>query len=674
MKLMLKKLCMLALCASMLAGAVACGGQEGGDIDTANTNAEATESDATTDDAATEGTTTDGTTTEDTTTDDTTVEPKPEDFVITEADGVAQVVTPDGLKYSVTGYLERAEKAFFAFDKTLKYTFPEGAFSKAFNRFSVSYKSTEPVKITVAYRVSKFDTTDAYFLEAGEGVFSGLPSSFMNEAECFDIQSIQVESLTGKAAEFSIKNLTTESIAVPSKSLYIENDRFRLGIDLGWGGTINYIRDKNNEIKNLTNLVNKHDTGRLIQQSFYGTGPIPGVYEPGISFDNQWVYNPVQGGDQYNNSSRLIDLVVTENSVYIKSQPQDWSLDNQLTPSYMENTYTLKDDRIQVDNRFMDFSGWTHPYTGQELPALYTVSYLDTFVWYDGDASWTGDALSSRGDLNFWGDVQYVADCTFILKEKNSETWCAWVNTKDNYGLGLYVPNVDQFKAGRYEYNGSKSSKDGATNYVAPVNIMKLVAFEPLEYSYLLTAGSIEEIRATFTTYKDFTTNASLHKNYTSTRLPSLDGDPTNIVFDGQSKINVLTNLVSTTVEYDESQQAAKLTAGPEGDSNVTVNYGDYISITAETHKILKIEYMIPTDNAMGYYACDIFLCAGVNTNPTGEARLRENLIADGEYHVLEIDLSATSFWEGDVHKIRFDYFDFATAGDVMYVKRIALE
>ena len=39
MKLMLKKLCMLALCASMLAGAVACGGQEGGDIDTANTNA-----------------------------------------------------------------------------------------------------------------------------------------------------------------------------------------------------------------------------------------------------------------------------------------------------------------------------------------------------------------------------------------------------------------------------------------------------------------------------------------------------------------------------------------------------------------------------------------------------------------------------------------------------------
>ena len=119
----------------MLLGAVACGGQDSGDTDTgdsANTSADAAESDATTDDAATDGTTTDDTT------DDTTDETNPEDFLVTETDGTAQVVTPDGLKYSVTGYAERTDKASFAFDKTLKYTFPEGAFSEAFNRFSVS--------------------------------------------------------------------------------------------------------------------------------------------------------------------------------------------------------------------------------------------------------------------------------------------------------------------------------------------------------------------------------------------------------------------------------------------------------------------------------------------------------------------------------------------------------
>ncbi|MBE6585730.1 MAG: hypothetical protein E7645_04285 [Ruminococcaceae bacterium] len=604
---------------------------------------------------------------------DAFTEALPEDFEITESNGEAAVFTPTGLKYKVTGYTGR-DAAHFAFDKTLTVTFPEGSFAEAFNRFSMIYKATEPVKVTIAYKVTKYDVTDYYFLEAGEGVFSGLPSSFMNEADCFSIASMTVEALTDKATEFTLAGLTTEKIPVPNNSLYIENDRFKLGIDMGWGGTINYIKDKNATIASLRNLVNKHDTGRLIQQSFYGTGPIEGVYEPGISFDTQWNYNPVQGGDQYNNSSRLIDLVVTETSVYIKSQPQDWSLDNKLTPSYMENTYTLKNDHIQVDNRFVDFSGWEHPHRGQELPALYTVSYLDTFVWYDGDASWTNDTLSSRDDLNFWGDSRYVADCTFSIKESNQETWCAWVNTADNYGLGIYVPKVDQFKAGRYEYDGSKDAMGDSTNYVAPVNMLKLVSFKPLEYSYILTAGSLEEIRSTFTTHKDFSTNASLNENYISLRVPSVKGDITKLIFDSQNNVGALTNPFSTTTTYDEAQNAAKLVAGPDGDVNVTVAYSNYTKITADTHKTLKIEYMIPTDNSSRAYECDLFLCAGTIQEASGDARLRKSLIVDGEYHILEIDLSAYSFWKGDIHKIRFDYFDFSSEGDVMFVKSITLE
>ena len=603
----------------------------------------------------------------------TEAETFPEDFLVTESDGKADVFTPTGLKYTATGY-SISDEAEFTFISALEYTFPEGSFAEAFNRFSMTYRSTEPVKVTLSYKVTKYDVTDYYFLEAGEGVFSGLPSSFMNDADCFSIKRMTVESLTKKAAKFTLGDLTTEKIPVPNKSLYIENDRFKLGIDMGWGGTINYISDKNNKITGLENLVNKHDTGRLIQQSFYGTAGVPGEYEPGISFDSKWVYNPVQGGDQYNNASRLIDLVVTEDSVYIKSQPQDWSLDNKLTPSYMENTYTLKADHIQVNNRFVDFSGWEHPYSGQELPALYTVSYLDTFVWYDGDASWTGDTLSSRDNLNFWGDAQYVADCTFSIKENNQETWCAWVNTNDNYGLGIYVPKVDQLKAGRYEYDGTKDATGDATNYVAPVNRLKLVSFKPLEYSYILTAGSLEDIRATFTTHKDFCTNASLNENYISLRVPSIKGDVTKLVFDTQSNIGVLTNPFSTTVDFDEGEKAAKLTAGPEGDVNVSINYSDYADLSADTYTTLKIEYMIPTDNSKKAYECDLFLCAGTIQEASGDARLRRSLTVDGEYHVLEINLSGQSFWKGDIHKIRFDYFDFSSEGDVMFVKGITLE
>ena len=201
---------------------------------------------------------------------------------------------------------------------------------------------------------------------------------------------------------------------------------------------------------------------------------------------------------------------MTGDSVYVKAQPQDWSLNGKITPSYMENRYTLTDGFIRVDNRFVDFSGWEHRYAHQELPAFYTVSYLDRFVCYGGSAGWSGDALTVKDGLPFWGDAAYANSCRFTMKKGNDETWCAWVSSTDDYGVGLYVPGIDQFYAGRFGYNGSKSASDSATNYVAPLLTLKLVSFKPVEYSYLIATGSPEEIRSVFYENRGFADNSSL--------------------------------------------------------------------------------------------------------------------------------------------------------------------
>ena len=595
----------------------------------------------------------------------------PEDYEVTENDGTASVITPMGLTYDVTGYTAM-DKGTVTFTEGLTYTFGEETFQSKFHRFTLTYTSTEPVKLWVCFTERGKTTEECYFLDAKNGSFSGLNPGFIKGYSARKLTGLKVESLTGKACDFTLTGLSTEEMERMSNTCYIENSRFKLGVDIGWGGAVSYLEDKNCTIPDLVNLVNKHDTGRLIQQSFYGVQEND-EYKPGVSFDTKWRYNPVQGGDQYGNASRLIDLVVTENSIYIKAQPQDWSLDNQLTPSYMENTYTLYEDRVQVDNRFTDYSGWEHPFSGQELPAFYTVSYLDTFVWYNGEDSWTGDALSSKNDLPFWGD--HAGQCTFALREKNTETWCAWINGSDDYGLGVYAPNIDQLKAGRYMFDGSKSDMAESTGYVAPVNILKMVSFKPIEYSYLLTAGSTATIRETFTKYKDFTDNKALHENYQSTRLPSVDGDITKLDFTAGKNLSLLTNLADTTVLFDETAGAVKLTAGSFGDVNVTVPYGSNPApLAAADYTTLKIEYMIPTENAMSSYQSDIFLCAGEISAPDGNARIRVNLIKDGQYHVLEVDLSKNAYWKGDIHLIRFDYFDNSQAGDVMFVKSINLE
>ena len=665
MKISAKRIVSALLASLLLLTAVACttDGTVTGDTTAADTSAEGTANDTTTSD------TTNGTEAP-SETEEVTL-PSPEDYEITENGGSASVVTPMGLSYTLSGYTA-LDKATASFAEELTYTFDEATFDEKFTRFTITYASATPVKVWLSFTERGKDVEEYYFLDAGEGTFSGLNPNFLKGNTARKLTKMRVESLTDAPAAFTLAGLTTEHTEKLSETVYVENSRFKLGVELGWGGAVSYLADKSCTISDLGNLVNKHDTGRLIQQSFYGVQQNE-EYTPGVSFDVTWRYNPVQGGDQYGNASRLIDVVITENSIYIKAQPQDWALNNALTPSYMENTYTLYEDRVKVDNRFTDYSGWEHPFAGQELPAFYTVSYLDTFVWYNGEDSWTGDTLSSKNNLPFWGD--HAGECTFVLREKNTETWCAWINGGDDYGLGIYVPNIDQHKAGRYLFDGSKSDMAESTGYVAPVNILKLVSFDPIEYSYLLTAGNIATIRETFTARKDFTDNADLRVNYQSSRLPSVDGDITKLDFTEGKNLALLTNPVDTTVEFDQTAGAVKLTAGTIGDVSVTIPYGSSPTpLAAESYKTLKIEYMIPTDASMSSYQSDLFICTGNIKAPDGNARIRVDLVKDGEYHVLEVKLAGTPYWTGDIHMIRFDYFDFSSAGDVMYIKNISLE
>ena len=585
-------------------------------------------------------------------------------------DGV--YTTQNGVKYTVSGQLGAAGNT-FTLKKDLVLTFEQGSLAGSNNRFELTYSSEKPLVIELRYIKGGKEVTDRFYLEAGTDVtFGGLIASYLEDGRATELKSVTLSTVKGVSAKFSLSRISASLVPVYNSKLhYIENSRFKVGVQLSWGGGLNYIEDKHTPVSGLTNLVNRHDTGRLIQQSYYGTGG-NSEYTPGSFNGSKWSYNPVQGGDQYGNASRLIDVRVTSDSVYIKSQPQDWSLNGQITPSYMENTYTLTEEYIRVDNRFVDFSGWEHPYSHQELPAFYTVSYLDKFTWYNGSDGWTGAPLSSRADLNFWGDARYAEDCRFFVKEGNEETWCSWTSSQDDFGIGLYVPNIDMLYAGKFSYNGSKSAMDNATNYVAPLMTLKMTSFVPIEYSYLITTGSVAEIRATFTAHKDFADNASLHNNYRSMRVTELDY--TDLDFSNQAAMAAVGDGYNTEITYNSTQKAMRLKVTTAHDPQVPLKYsGASEPLYAENYSTLEIRYMIPVSNKESSYVCDLFLCTGSKTSPDGSERTRISLIKDGEWHTAVVDLASLSFWRGKVNLIRFDYFDSCAEGDVMYVREIAL-
>jgi hypothetical protein len=388
------------------------------------------------------------------------------------------------------------------------------------------------MKAIVSYRVGGETVNDLVYLEAGKQTFSALIQGYLNKHNAAYLTSITFSTCEAKDATFALCDISTEKIPVYNsgtysingkeyKVYYIENNDYKVGINLSWGGGICYLADKNNTGYGLTNLVNQADTGRLIQQSYYGTDAHnEPKYTNGYFNGSDWGYNPVQGGDKGNTPSRIVDIVVGEKSVYIKAQPMDWGHVGSITPSYMENVYSLETGLIRVDNRFVDFSGFDHYHRHQELPAFYTVSYFNRFSYYNGSNSWTNQSVTHLNSLPDWGNAANASQCYLPLKNSNTETWCAWTNSSNNYGIGLYVPNVDMFLAGRHNYNGSKDPSNSATNYVAPLNEIELVTYQPIEYSYIMTTGSLTNIRNTFKANKDFATNESLRMNYKSLRVP----------------------------------------------------------------------------------------------------------------------------------------------------------
>lgn len=382
-----------------------------------------------------------------------------------------------------------------------------------FNKFVFAYTAKNPVKLFVDYELTDGTTiNDYFFLDAGEKTFEALIDGYTEGKKGTKIVRVETKDLS-EASDIVFKS--AECLLVPviaEDTCYLSNARYTLGVRLIWGGGINYLVDRECSIDGMTNMINQYDTGRLVQQSYYGCGE-NGENEWGYFNNSKWPYNPVQGGDRGNMHSRLIDVKVTDKSVYIKAQPRDWGKIGVLTPSYMENTYTLDGDLIRVDNKFTDYSGWKHPINAQELPAFYTVSYLSRFVFYDGDKPWKDDMLSTRDNLHFWGMPEYDSECSFRIKENNDEIWSAWVSPKDDYGIGLYVPETDFLKAGRNAYNDSKDPLDPATNYTAPLGFIGIVSYKPIEYSYLMTCGSVAEIRERFKENRFFAKNESLRVN-----------------------------------------------------------------------------------------------------------------------------------------------------------------
>lgn len=381
-----------------------------------------------------------------------------------------------------------------------------------FNYYGISYASDSHIKGEISYRAGIKDKTEEFFLEPGNNTFYSFIDNCLSSVKANVLYSVSFEPLENETAEINIYGMSVYNRSVPEQEIYIENSDYKIGVDLLWGGALSYMEDMNSDVEAVevdgyirvdsnagerygakvvnesVNLINRNDTGRLVQQSYYGTNS--GEYECGEFMGNKWSYNPVQGGNQFNESSKIVDLRIADDSIYIKCRPLDWAKEKEYAaPAYMEATYAFKGETVHVSCRFVDFSGYAEAVNTQELPAFYCVEPLNRFVYY------SQDKFVCEPDLIFWPDAGYP-------RFNSTESWSAFIGEfDDSFGIGLYVPGETEFLAGVYDRGKTAKadpSKDVPTSYIALTKNTLFKSFSPMEYEFYLTTGNKQEIRNNF--------------------------------------------------------------------------------------------------------------------------------------------------------------------------------
>ena len=413
--------------------------------------------------------------------------------------------------------------------------------------------------------------------------------------------------------------------------LSADNGIVILKLDLTRGGAISYISPSGSSI----NLVNIHDEGRYIQQSYYAGRPVNRQSEGQNPSWSPWAWNPIQVGDSYNNRAKILSYWQHGDTLYTKCIPMQWDMDNMPAQAIMEQWNILDSNAIKVHCKLTcertDSIYAENIADDQELPAVYPISTLDNLYTYTGNSPFTGDSLDNPAVVNlssgFWGRYANV-----------SEHWMAFVD-QNKSGIGVFNQNCTNFLAGLAGTPGGQAT-DGSTSYIAPVKQVILNKNSVFEYDYYLIIGTIDQIRQyVYKVGNADTTTAATEWNF-------------NTGLDGWS----LTHSLSSTVSD------SALTLSLTGSDPYMVS-PDNLNLDASIYKYLSVTMKNTTDQTTaGFFWA-------TNTSPNFSAGMSIPSIPlvpnDSVFRTYIIDLSKDSAWSGRINQIRLDPVQGGSSGTI---------
>lgn len=411
---------------------------------------------------------------------------------------------------------------------------------------------------------------------------------------------------------------------------YLDNAEAKVGVDLNRGGAIVFLSRRGGD-----NLINNFDLGRQVQLSFF-SGPVPfavGDRQPA----KQWEHigwNPIQAGDDFKHASRVLDHRNDGRSIYVKTLPLQWPLNNVPGDCTFESWLRLDGPvvtvRARLNNARLDKT--QYPARLQELPAVYANAPYHRVVSYTGDRPFSG------------------APARAVPKATGSHPWSFWHATEGwsalldegDRGLGLLTPGRVFFTGGFAGQTGPNDTHANSTGYLAGQGEEILDHNIVYEFRYELLAGTLAEIRA----------------RAMAARLSALPEWSFAKDRQGWHYVNAhdkgwpITGALDVQLGKDDPQLISPFSFWRTEDA-----------------PLVDIECAFKT----AQQTATVFWQRCGETAPGAKDAVEFPIKTDGEFHHYVVDLADAPSYTGGIIRLRFDPVTIGTAGDSVIIKSVKL-
>jgi hypothetical protein len=269
--------------------------------------------------------------------------------------------------------------------------------------------------------------------------------------------------------------------------LFIENDSMKIGIDRSMGASITWLSWKDHP----KNIINIHDPGRLLQQSYYAGKSLDRMKDGQSKSWSPWTWNPIQGGGIMSWARVTRFEKRDDRRLFAETIPKLWDMPDEEADAVMLQSTEFEPDllgTVRVWNRLIckrkNGDRWGDPIPRhQELPACYFTSEFRHIESYLGGDKWRREHQPPGPP---WGKVTPPLNVMACFNDRDQ-------------GVAILSPVADQHwnfgPHGPYKPNASPT--DGPCIHLAPIAKVPLGPKSILEYRYWMVVGSKAHVTKT---------------------------------------------------------------------------------------------------------------------------------------------------------------------------------